>query len=387
ALDRELFDYIRAYLFNAILFDFGEKVAGQTVQKGQTIADADAAVYLGDLQGRVGRLEESRTRLAAVLKQNPNAARAHASLGMQEFRANQIDKALPLLERAAALGTNDGWVQNAYGRVLIARLGEGTADSTATVQQARTVLARAVELDPESPFAAAMLGYVELILDSEPARAVPLLERAVKLAPSREQYRVFLAQAYLRQREFTKASNQLGPLVASARSPQIREQARDLLGRLVTMQQRAAAPAAAPTAEQLASLAALSRSAESTAPPADRARTPSRPGPTVRLDLRPVGANETRVRGTFSAVECAAGAIVLVVQTDSGPVRLRAKQLSDVDFVSYRTDTPGRVECGTMAAPQPVLATYRSAPQGTGASSTAGDATAIELVPDDYILR
>ena len=51
-----------------------------------------------------------------MLKQNPKAARAHAAIGLQHFRANQMDRALPLLEQAALLGTNDGWVQNAYGR-------------------------------------------------------------------------------------------------------------------------------------------------------------------------------------------------------------------------------------------------------------------------------
>ena len=44
ALDRELFDYVRKFLFPAILFDFGEKVAGGTVQKGQTLHDVEAGI-------------------------------------------------------------------------------------------------------------------------------------------------------------------------------------------------------------------------------------------------------------------------------------------------------------------------------------------------------
>jgi len=382
-LDRELFDYVRQYLFPALLFDFGEKVAGGSVQKGQTLDDVEAAIYVADLQGRVGREEESRTRLTAVLKQNPKAARAHAAIGLQHFRANQMDKALPLLEQAASLGTNDGWVQNAYGRALIAQL--NTAESSATLQKARTVLARAVELDENSAFAAAMLGYVELLLDDDPARAATLLQRATQLAPSREQYRLFLAQAFMRQRDFTKASNQLGPLVASGRDPQIRERARELLGRVAEMknQPAAAAAPAAPTAEELATLARLSRTAGRTespsAPPGTR-----RPGPTFRPDFRPVGEGETRARGQFTAIECGAGGMVLVVQTDTGPLRLRAKQLADVDFISYRSDTPGSVSCGALPKPVFVLATYRASAAGTGAAVTAGNAVAIELLPDGY---
>jgi tetratricopeptide (TPR) repeat protein len=391
-LDRELFMYVRNYLFPAILFDLGEKVGGASVQKGQPLDDMEAAIYVADLQGRVGRLEESRTRLAAIVKQDPNAARAHAALGLQEFRANQIDKALPLLERASSLGTNDGWVQNAYGRALIAQFGGGVSADNAqgAVQRARTVLTRAVELDPNSAFAAAMLGYVELILDTDAAHAAALLERATQLAPSREQYRLFLAQAWMRQREFAKATGQLGPLLASGHDPQIRSQARDLLGRIGEMQNRPAAPPAgapaAPTAEQLATLAALSRAADTSGPPPVRA-TGTMGGAFVRLELRPVADGETRVRGQFVAVECGPAGIVLVVQSDAGALRLRAKQLSEVSFISYRSDTPGSVTCGTMPKPQLILATYRAAAAGTGPSATTGDAVAIELVPDDFILR
>jgi tetratricopeptide (TPR) repeat protein len=393
-LDRELFLYIRNFLFPAILFDFGEKVASGSVQKGQPLDDTEAAIYLADLQGRVGRLEESRTRLAAIVKQNPNAARAHAALGLQEFRANQIDKALPLLERASSLGTNDGWVQNAYGRALIAQFGGGVSsdDTQAALQRARTVLNRAVELDANSAFAAAMLGYVELILESDAAHAATLLERATRLAPSREQYRLFLAQAWIRQREFTKATGQLGPLLASARDPQIRSQARELLGRVGEMQNRPATPPAAaapgaPTADQLAALATLSRTATAGGPPPTSAIGATGAGAYVRLDLRPVANGETRVRGQFVAVECGPAGIVLIVQSDTGALRLRAKQLSEVDFISYRADTPGAVSCGTLPKPQLVLATYRAAVAGTGPSATAGDAVAIELVPDDFVLR
>ena len=148
------------------------------------------------------------------------------------------------------------------------------------------------------------------------------------------------------------------------------------------------APAAsAPTANELAALAALSRA--NVAPPTLPTSTAgaSRTGAYVRLDLRPVAAGETRVRGQFTAVECGPDGIVLIVRSDSATLRLRAKQLSDIDFISYRADTPDRVSCGTLPKPQPILATYRAAMAGTGAAATTGDAVAIELVPDDYVLR
>jgi tetratricopeptide (TPR) repeat protein len=382
-LDRELFDYVRQFAFPAMQFDFGERVAATAVPRGQTLDDLEAEIYVADLQSRMGREAEARTRLAAVLKQKPDASRATASLGLQELRAGRLDAALPLLERAAAQGQDDASVQAAYGRGLIARLSERSdpAAATETLQKARTALARAVQLDRDSAFAAGMLGYIELVSGTDLPRAVSLLERAVVLAPSREQYRLFLAQALLRQREFSRATAQLGPLLAGGRRPEIREQARTLLGVAGDLQKQptAAPPAnAQPTATDLAALADLNRL---TARPSDPAQSSTRP------DLRAVGPGETRARGMFRAVECAQGSIVLLIESDGSTVRLRTKQLSDVDFISYRAETPGSVNCGTLPMPQPVLATYRANASGTGSTATIGDAVAIELVPDGFIPR
>ena len=404
-LDRELFEYVRQHLFPGIMFDFGAKVAASTVPRGRTIDDLEADIYVADLQSRVGRVDEARTRLAAVLKRKPDAARATASLGLQHFRARELDKALPLLEQAAGQGLTDAWVQIAYGRALIARLGEelDTAAADATLQESKTVLSRAVELDPESAFAAGMLGYVELASNGDLVRATSLLERAVRLAPSRDQYRVFLAQSLLRQKELEKATNTLGPLVASGRDPQLRAQARELLGRIADLRSMTAASASAavaggapPTRQELADLSRLAVEAASSpsapgtpatpatpispATPATRASEP--PQPAFRPYLRPVGAGETRVLGDFSGVECVQGSIALVVRTSNTTLLLRAKQLSEVDFISYRTDTPQNVSCGPLAKPPRVLATYRARADGGGA--IAGDAVAIELLPDNY---
>ena len=397
-LDRELFEYVRQHLFPAVVFDFGEKVAATTVPRGQPLDQIDADIYVADLQSRVGRDEEARTRLAAILKQKPDAARATTSLGLQLFRANQLDKALPLLEQAAAQGLTDSWIQMAYGRALIARLGDQTdaAAREITLRQARTVLSRAVDLDANSAFAAGLLGYVELASNTDLPRATALLERAVRLAPSREQYRLFLAQALMQQRELAKATDQLGPLVASGRDPQTRTRAREMLMQIGDLRNPTPAASAAanaqPTATDLQALASLSRLAVETpsapgAPPAPSAppsRGPAQPLPTFRPDLRPVGAGETRALGEFRAIDCVQGTIVLVLQTDSGPLLLRARQLGDIDFISYRNDAPGSVSCGPLSTPQRVLATYRAGAAGTSASATAGDAVAIELLPDNY---
>jgi hypothetical protein len=61
--------------------------------------------------------------------------------------------------------------------------------------------------------------------------------------------------------------------------------------------------------------------------------------------------------------------------------------MSEVDFISYRTDTPSAVSCGPLTTPLRVLVTYRAKPAFTAAGTIDGDAVAIELLPDGYIPR
>jgi tetratricopeptide (TPR) repeat protein len=404
-LDRELFDYVRRFSVPAMRFDFEDRVAATAVDKGRTIADLDAEIYIADLQSRLGRGDEARARLGAVLETRPDAPRALVSLGMDHLRGERLDAALPLLERAAALAAGDAWAQSAFGRALIARLANQPFDdaATAALQQSRTVLARAVALDPDSAFAAAMLGYVEMTLGTDLPRATSLLERAVRLAPSREQYRLFLAQSLIRQGNFAGATGVLGPLAAGAHLDEVRTRARALLSNLAGQRSGAAAASKAPplAADDLRELAGVTRSqALSVAAPQpavapDRLEPPeqvSAPGSgetplPVGFVLRPLGAGETRVLGQFRAIECARSSVVLIVDGDSGTLRLRTREMDDVDFISYRADGLSSVNCGVLRTPQRVLATYRPAPEGTGTTATAGDAVAIELLPDGFTAK
>ena len=68
--------------------------------------------------------------------------------------------------------------------------------AAAILPRARAALRRATEIDPKSARAAWMLAYVELVGGGDvPGAGVVALERAVQLDPSREEYRLLLAQA------------------------------------------------------------------------------------------------------------------------------------------------------------------------------------------------
>jgi tetratricopeptide (TPR) repeat protein len=381
-LDRELFEYVRNFLFPALEMQFAERVVAEA-ERGTTIDDVEGDIYVADLQARVGREEEARSKLKAITDRKPDAALAWTALGLIDFRERRIKEAMPLLERAAERGQGNAHVQAALGRALIAMFNEGRAADTGSelLLRARAPLARAVELDANSSYAAGMLGYVELAIGNDLPRAVSLLERAIRLAPSREQYRLMHAQALLRLGEFQRATDHLGPLVAAGRSAEVRDDARRLLVAAADARTRVSAAASASASTSTASSGGFIplSSVGGSAPAASQAN--------VRLDLRVVQSGETRALGQFRGMECTPDRVVLQIEASERVLRLAAKQLSDVDFISYRSDTPSAVSCGPLTVPLRVLVTYRIGPATPPAGMLDGEAVAIELVPDGYTPR
>jgi tetratricopeptide (TPR) repeat protein len=384
-LDRELFEYIRRFAYPAIRMQFPEKVVAET-ERGTTMDDLDAEVYVADLQARINRVDEARERLQAIVKRKPSAARAWSALGLIEFRARRFTEALTLLERGAQEDVLDPFVQSALGRASIFVLSQqsNSDERSETLRKARGALNRAVELDPNSAYAAGTLGFIELQAGTDLPRAIALLERASQLAPNREQYRLELAQALIRQGEYRRATDYLGPLLAAGSSPAVRDEARRLLG--IAGERNARMQAAAESRANSANRPGMPNATTSTTPPglARGAMPPARS--TVRLDLRVVREGETRVLGQFRGIECRQNAMALIIDVDGTLLRLAAQQLSDVDFITYRSDPAGSVTCGVLPAPVRVFATYRVRTAKTPVGPIDGDVVAIELLPDTFVL-
>ncbi|HUR32358.1 MAG TPA: tetratricopeptide repeat protein [Vicinamibacterales bacterium] len=384
ALDRELQRYVRAFAFNAMKFQFDERTAANGTSPARAMADADAAGYLGDLMARLNRTDDARTYLKTVVAASPDAARPWAALGLLELRAGNDETALPLLQKAAALAPGEASIQAAYGRALTRRADRGTADDEALYATARTVLARALELEPGNVSTAVTLAEVEMGSGANPSRAVALIERAIKSAPAREEYKLLLAQALAVNGDYQGAARLLTVLTTRASQAQVRQAAAQALTRIADAERAAR--------ELLGTAIGDTQSADD--PPPARAAEPPQPVPQRETmpqgvfvpTLRTPRAGETRTVGVFSAVECRPGAIVLVIDGTSGPVRLAVKSFDEVEFLTYRQDSPASVACGAQRPAFPALATFRTDAPLAGAN-TPNRAVAIELLPDGFTVR
>jgi predicted Zn-dependent protease len=367
SLERELREYVRRLSFPSIRLASPEKGSSIAVGAAEPLDDVTAATSLSDLLARTGHVDEARGRLEKILAVNPTAGAVAETLGVLELNAGNTDRAVPWLERAARDRSNLD-AQVLWGRAVIDQWEKASidgSDSTASINDARMALSRAAELRPRDAEALAVSGRAESIAGDDVVKALERLTRAVALAPGQEEYRLMLAEELVRQREFARAADLLGPLAASARTPEIREAARRVMSRAVTREREIVRERAAVTQPDVA---------DSVNP---------RSGPLFRI-LR---ADETRALGMLKTVECEGGRVVLHVDTENESLRLSAVSLSAVEFVSYPAGDRTTAACGPVSPPSRVFATYVESDAVMQATGIDGRATAIELLPDGYDVR
>ena len=148
---------------------------------------------------------------------------------------------MALLERAAALAPDNAGILGMLGRALLARAFQQSRrredrveDEPRPGSRPRSSGRRA--LAPDAAHLSAMLGDVALLGGTDHEGAVSPLSQAVRMAPSREQYQLRLAEALLRTRQFDRAVSYLTVLATRGRAQQIRDAARMLLGTVVQRQ-------------------------------------------------------------------------------------------------------------------------------------------------------
>jgi tetratricopeptide (TPR) repeat protein len=350
-----------------------QRVATRVQSQPVRISEAEAQARLGDLLVHAGRTEEATTLLEASLKASPDLPLAHAALGVLLLRQKQNDEAMAHLERAAAAPVADEFVQFYYGAALMDRAAPRTGD--ADVGKAIAALEQAVQLRPGFADAERLLGYGYLVA-GQPAKARDALRQALQQEPGDLNVTLMLADALLRLGQFADARALLGPVVGRSTDTAIKERARELLARSVGLEQQ----------RQLRAEAAAERPAPQAPPtPAEPAAPPAARSQTFRPVLRDVNVGETRTYGLFTEIECTRGQIVLHVREVGQTLLLRAARFDAIDFISYRSSTPGTISCGPRQPPENVYVTWRADETAVAAGTSQGIAVAVELLPDGFV--
>jgi hypothetical protein len=362
---------LRNYVFSPVLYraaiPLPDRISRMERITASVVPEAEVHAVLGDLLHRLDGRPAAREHLEHALGLDGGQALALAALARVEAGAGQSARARDLALRTPTSPTHLTEYYRAEALEQVAATPE--TDAAAIEAALRSAIARHPSFAPALAALARRLAGVV----AGRGEALQLIGQAITFAPSREDYVLQQARVYLLTGDTKTARTRLGPLLARGSTPQIKAAARELMGHAARLETAALENAASPE---------LPPASPASGPDAGNASSPAPDASNEFVpDLRPVGANETRVAGTLGVIECGRDGVVVTITVDGAPLKVRATAFSAVDFVTYRNDLKGSIACGPQPA-MPVLVTYQPGKDAT----TAGVVVAIEYLPAGYKL-
>lgn len=373
ALESELRQYQSSLAFQSLEVPLPEEIGRIDRLAASPVSEGEAHAQLAQLLLALREPAEARAHLDHAVSVDPNQSLALARLAEQAVTRSP-EEALALARRSAAAA--DQTYLSAYYRARTLEQAAGANSALVEPGALEAAWRQVATLNPRSADAHEALAQLRADADDfEPALA--LQRRAMQLEPARDDLLLGMARVLIMKGDTKTARSLLGPLVARGSTPAVKQGARDYLGVAARVELAAADGNEAPVPER------LPVTADEPAPPINPVEL-SRPSPptepAVIPDLHRRREGEAQVFGTMSAIECAGEAAVLVITTTNGPVRVRGESLERIDFVSFRADYSGTINCGPQAQPPPVMVTFSPDRQG----DTAGEVILVEVVPRGF---
>jgi tetratricopeptide (TPR) repeat protein len=365
-LEKGLRRYVGRDLFQSQRITFSsDRIAKLEAVPAAPTAETDVHALLGDVLMQMDRRDDAKAELAAAMALDSGHGAAHATLGMLDVREGDWEASRRHFQQAVASPSATFLSHYYYGVALSQGLlaQAPAADDLATMERS---FRRAIELNPTFADSYAQLAHVVSRDEKRTNEAAELMIKALKLMPGREDYVLAMATLLSNAQDFAAAKPILNALATRANDQNIRNLARARLDQILDYEKRRA------------EWEAGSKSAAS--PPSTSPERVAPGGTRTMLKLRDVKAGESRYAGQLTSIECSDKGIVLVVKVDNGVLRARAPKFDAVDFVTYREDIQGRVECGPRQTPARVLLTL----QLDAGTQESGTAVVVEFVPDEY---
>ena len=378
-LDDELRLYVRQRLFLEAKLTLPDPVQVDDPGAAATIAPPDAAARLGEIQLAIDRLDEATPRIETAAEATPPGGRAQLALALLRLEQHRDGDAWPALQKAASLAPDDFTAQYLYGLMLLRHEADPSSNAPGDwAQTARTALARAVAIHPDSAAAQAWLGYAFLSGEPNFDAARGATTKAIMLAPARLDYALQLGEIRIRMGDVAGARQLLTSIAKIGGGAREATEATRLL-HILDEQERLAADRRAAAASQ--------RSARD-ADTADAARDPSPDsvretlGPArTTFKLRAVQTGEQRVFGVLVAIDCGPAGVRFRARADGRDVVAAAKRMQDVDLIAYGDKQMAAISCGDRVPPDTVYFTWTPSAAGHG----DGTAVAVEFLPKGYV--
>jgi tetratricopeptide (TPR) repeat protein len=363
-LERELRSYIARGSYSTEEAPLNKQVEFAADMVTAALGEAEVQAYLGDLLWRIQRSGEGEAFLNRALSIDPKLAMASLSLGTLRLRQHRYAEAQASLGRAINAGSQNHLAHYYYAfaihRGLIDEsqyVSEIPADA---VKAMRAALGKARQLNPDFADTYKLLAFIDLVLGENLDEAIDLVNRAIALAPYREDIVYTLAQVQMRRKEYNAARQTAQTLVSGARRLDFRDRAKTMLENIAMIEERMARTAAEGAGSDVGARG----------PYAPHVNRPLGPGRRFQGD---------QIRGFLTQIDCDDVSITLTVKSESRLFKLYTTHPGQLAFVRYTREVPPSMICGPLNPAKPVIVTYRSSAQ----PNYDGEPIGVEFVKPD----
>jgi tetratricopeptide (TPR) repeat protein len=363
-IERELENYISRGAYPSEQMTLNQRVAFSAEARVVALSEAEVQAYLGDLLWRIHRSVDGEAFLNRALSIDPKLAMAHFSFGTLRMRQNRYGEARSHFRQAAEADPQNYLAHyhhaDAIHREQVDESRYVSEFREGSVKEMRETLGRARQLNPDFADTYKLLAFINLVLGEDLEEAVNLINRAISLAPRREDIVYTLAQIQMRRKDYDAARQIALMLAGKAVKPDVRERANSMLENIAKIE------------DWMAKMKAESAARGDQAPVADNPASTRPPPPGERFQ-------GDQVRGFLTRIDCDDASITLTIRSQSRLFKLRSLQPKQLVFIRYTPEIPTSMICGQLNPARPVIVTYRGAPQ----SSFDGEPVGVEFVKPD----
>jgi len=191
------------------------------IPKLSSLSEPEINAYLGDLAYRMRDLSMAENYLDAALANAPKLALANSSLGLIRLTQRRFAEAKTLFDTALQADESNFLVYF-YSAFLISReftdeVGTISKFPLEAAAKMRTLLNRAIALNPEHCESYKLLAFVSLVSGDETNAALGSIKKAIVIEPGNQEYRLIAAQLLLRLERPQEAASAATHILTSTR--------------------------------------------------------------------------------------------------------------------------------------------------------------------------
>lgn len=382
-MESELKKYIEQKNYRTTVINLKEKLVFDREMQTSNISEAEAKTVLGDLLYHTNRLPEAAALLEEALKLDAGSGAANAALGLVKMRQQNLAEAENYLEKAVALDGENYLTLYRYAYVLsregMTKFGFVSDYDAERAEKMRAALKKAIRLNPNFAESYNLYAFVSAVRNESTDEALDYVNKALKLAPGNQWYLIRAAELYSHKNDFVNARRIAQKVFQTAPDDELRVYAQNTINNINFLE------------AQLENLKNFSK--EPPTDVTDRQLTEEELAllnekaliESINRNLRRPKANEKRILGFLTKIECRNDDVIYSVKAENQNLRLRSDNFDSLYLMSYdRQMAEDEVGCGTIKKEHFAVIIYRAS--GNASAKSAGEIVSVEFVPQNFKL-